>query len=191
MYFVFISAFIYAFVFVIGGDHVSILKHIHVCIKWKRRDEQLTLQLEASQKELNKTARLLDALQNDNDDLAEELKEVCTDKKATIFRFISERKEVERQLGSLRTQCTDNNDKIASSKETHDSLVANIHELKHQQREDGEQLKALKETVKEKKGDVEKMTLRLNEFERDSADLRSQKERTTTEGEGTRTLRQR
>ncbi len=55
MYFVFISAFIYAFVFVIGGDHVSILKHIHVCIKWKRRDEQLTLQLEASQKELNKT----------------------------------------------------------------------------------------------------------------------------------------
>ncbi len=60
-----------------------------------------------------------------------------------------------------------------------------------QQREDGEQLKALKETVKVKKGDVEKMTLRLNEVERDNADLRSQKERTTTEGEGTRTLRQR
>ncbi len=47
---------------------------------------------------------MLDALQKDYDDLAEELKEVYTDKKTTIVRLVSERKEVERQLGSLRTQ---------------------------------------------------------------------------------------
>jgi chromosome segregation ATPase len=46
-------------------------------------------------------------LQKDYVDLTEELKEVYADKKTTIYRLVSERKEVERELEGLRTQCLD------------------------------------------------------------------------------------